>query len=79
MTSYTATASVKGQIVIPAPLRHKYAIHDGTRILVEDGGDRIVLRPITEAMVRELRGSLKGKGALAALLAERAADREREG
>lgn len=44
--------------------------------LVEDAGDRIVLRPITEAMVKQLRGSLKGKGALAALLAERARDRE---
>lgn len=78
MAAYTATASVKGQIVIPAPLRQKYAIHDGTRILVEDAGDRIVLRPVTEAMVKQLRGSLKGKGALQALLAERAHDREHD-
>jgi len=78
MTSCTATASVKGQVVIPAPLRQKFAIHDGTRILIEDAGDRIVLRPINEAMFRQLRGSLKGKGALKALLDERARDRGRD-
>ena len=78
MGGYTATASVKGQIVIPAALRQKYAIHDGTRILVEDAGDRIVLRPVTAAMVKRLRGSLKGKGALQTLLAEREHDREHD-
>ncbi|MEO8084340.1 MAG: AbrB/MazE/SpoVT family DNA-binding domain-containing protein [Ardenticatenales bacterium] len=63
---------------IPAALRHKYAIRDGTRILVEDAGDRIVLRPVTDVMVRKLRGSLKGGGALQTLLEGRLAERKRE-
>lgn len=78
MSSYTTTASVKGQIVIPAALRRKYAIRDGTRILVEDQGDRIVLRPVTEAMLEQLRGSLKGKAALRELMTERAWDTEHD-
>lgn len=77
MATHTVTASVDGQIIIPAPLLKKYTIHDGTRILVEDAGDHIVLRPITDEMVRQVRGSLKGKGAFDVLLAARAHDRER--
>ncbi len=75
MKEYTVTASVKGQIVIPAPLREKFSIQAGTRILVEDGGDRIVLIPITAAMVKRLRGSLKGKGAIIQLLEARRQDK----
>jgi AbrB family looped-hinge helix DNA binding protein len=74
MSSYTTTASVKGQVVIPAALRRKYAIQEGTRILIQDEGDRIVLRPVTLALLMQLRGSLKGRGALQALLDERAWD-----
>ena len=68
----------KGQIVIPAALRHKYGIKEGTRIIVTDNGDSITLKPITEPYLRSLRGSLKGKGILKALVEERRKDRERE-
>jgi AbrB family looped-hinge helix DNA binding protein len=68
----------KGRIVIPAALRHKYGIKEGTRIIVTDDGDSITLKPITEPYLRRLRGSLKGKGILKALVEERRKDRERE-
>jgi AbrB family looped-hinge helix DNA binding protein len=71
-------ATVKGQIVIPATLRRKYGIKDGTKIIITDIGDAIVLKPVTEQYLRNLQGSLKGKGGLKVLLDERRKDRERE-
>jgi AbrB family looped-hinge helix DNA binding protein len=71
-------ATVKGQIVIPAELRRKYGIKEGTKIVVTDTENGINLRPITEQYIRELQGSLKGTGLIAALLEERAKDKARE-
>jgi AbrB family looped-hinge helix DNA binding protein len=71
-------ATVKGQIVIPAALRRKYGIKNGTKIIVTDIGDAIVLKPVTEQYLRNLQGSLKGKGGLKMLLAERREDKARE-
>lgn len=71
-------ATVKGQIVIPATLRRKYGIKDGTKIIITDIGDAIVLKPVTEQYLRNLQGSLKGKGGLKVLLEERRKDKERE-
>ena len=71
-------ATVKGQIVIPASLRRKYGIKDGTKIIITDIGDAIVLKPVTEQYLRNLQGSLKGKGGLKMLLEERAKDKGRE-
>ena len=63
-------ANAKGQIVIPAILRRKYGIKEGTRIVISDSGDSIVLKPITEKYLKKLQGSLKGTGALKILLNE---------
>ena len=71
-------ATVKGQIVIPATLRRKYGIKNGTKIIVTDHGDSIGLKPVTEQYFRNLQGSLKGKGGLKALVDERRKDQERE-
>jgi AbrB family looped-hinge helix DNA binding protein len=70
--------SVKGQIVIPVALRRKYGIKNGTKIIVTDVGDAIVLKPVTEQYLKNLQGSLKGKGGLKVLLDERRKDKERE-
>ena len=64
-------ANSKGQIVIPVKLRQKYGIKKGTRIVVSDTGDTIVLKPITEEYLKKLQGSLKGTGALKLLLNEK--------
>jgi len=71
-------ATVKGQIVIPATLRRKYGIKTGTKIIVTDIGDAIVLKPVTEQYLRNLQGSLKDKGGLKALIEERRKDKEKE-
>ena len=71
-------STVKGQIVIPASLRRKYGIKNGTKIIITDNGDSITLKPITEQYLKNLQGSLKGKGGLKVLLDERQKDAERE-
>ena len=71
-------ATVKGQIVIPAALRQKYGIKKGTKIFITDNGDSIILKPVTEQYLRNLQGSLKGKGALEALMVGRREDQEKE-
>ncbi|MCS6994878.1 MAG: AbrB/MazE/SpoVT family DNA-binding domain-containing protein [Anaerolineales bacterium] len=71
-------ATVKGQIVIPAALRHKYGIKSGTKIIVTDTEDGILLKPVTEEYLKNLQGSLKGKGGLKILQQERAREREKE-
>jgi AbrB family looped-hinge helix DNA binding protein len=71
-------ATVKGQIVIPASLRRKYGIRNGTKIIILDNGESIVLKPITEQYLKKLQGSLKGRGALKVLLEERHKDEARE-
>ena len=71
-------ATVKGQIVIPASLRKKYGIKNGTKIIVTDIGDAIILKPVTEQYLKNLQGSLKGKGGLKVLLDERHKDKDKE-
>ncbi len=72
------TATIKGQVVIPAELRRKYRIKAGTRIQVIDTGEAILLKPVTEESLKRLQGKLKGKGVLKSLLDERHNDAERE-
>ena len=66
-----------GRIVIPASLRRKYGIKNGTRIVITDNGDSIVLKPMTEEYLKKLQGSLKGLGALRELMNERSKDKFR--
>jgi AbrB family looped-hinge helix DNA binding protein len=72
-------ATIKGQIVIPAALRRKYGIKSGTKIIITDTGEGIVLKPVTEQYLKGLQGSLKGRGGLKILQEERAKDRQKEG
>jgi AbrB family looped-hinge helix DNA binding protein len=69
-------ATTKGQIVIPSTLRRKYGIKVGTRILVYDDGESIILKPVTEQYLRNLQGSIKGTGSLKMLAGERVKDQE---
>jgi AbrB family looped-hinge helix DNA binding protein len=58
----------KGQVVIPGWLRKELDIEEGTRALVYQERDAIVLKAITPRHIRNLRGSLKGSGLLKALM-----------
>ena len=69
-------ATSKGQIVIPASLRRKYGIKNGTKINLVDTGDEIILRPVNEQYLRKLQGSLKGTDVLEILMEERQKDKK---
>jgi AbrB family looped-hinge helix DNA binding protein len=68
--------NVNGQVAIPHWLRKELGIQEGTRALVYQEGDSIVLKPITSRHIKNLRGSLKGSGVLKSLMDCR--NRERE-
>ena len=51
--------SVKGQVVIPRRLRKEFEIEEGTRAYVESTPEGILLKPITRAYIRSLRGKYK--------------------
>ena len=55
-------STVKGQILIPAPLRNKYGIRRGTPLRIYDEGNRIVVEPLAKDPVEEGKGLLKTKG-----------------
>jgi AbrB family looped-hinge helix DNA binding protein len=71
--------SVKGQIVIPAELRAKYAIAPGDVVDVRDGDGKILVFPLPKDVIRASRGFLKGPTSLtAALLKARAEEQVSE-
>lgn len=66
------TATVKGQIVIPADIRRKFRIVKGTRFNVYEQGDKIIAEPLQNDPVQEGKGMLKTRGRiLKALMADR--------
>ncbi len=56
--------SVKGQVVIPRRLRKEFDIDEG-----------ILIKPVTPKFVHSLRGSLKGRGVMKAMMEDRKAER----
>jgi AbrB family looped-hinge helix DNA binding protein len=68
--------SVKGQVVIPRRLRKEFEIEEGTRAYVEATPEGILIKPVTQKFIRGLRGSLKGKGVLKAMMTDRKAERD---
>lgn len=62
------TVSSKGQFVIPSDMRTALRIEPGTRISVALEDSRIVLEPVSKALVDKTRGMLKGGPSLSAAL-----------
>jgi AbrB family looped-hinge helix DNA binding protein len=55
-------ATVKGQVIIPAPLRKKFNINKGTRVAIIEGeGNVIIIKPLPDDPIEASRGVLKGK------------------
>ena len=71
----TVQFTVKGQVVIPARFRRDFQIEDGTKAAVIATPEGILLRPITRAYIKSLRGSLKGSGVMKAMMADRKHER----
>ncbi len=64
-----------GKLEIPLWLRKQFGIEEGTRVLICQDEDTIVLKPITPRYIRSLRGSLKGSGVLKGLMDSRKRER----
>lgn len=71
----TVSFSAKGQLVIPRWLRNEFGIEEGTKATVMATADGILLKPVTRAYIRSLRGSLKGKGVMKAMMDDRKSER----
>ena len=68
MERQITTVSTKGQFVIPAEIRTSLGIKPGTRIAVTQDRSRIVLEPVSDALVDKTRGMFRGKPSLSAEL-----------
>ena len=82
LSTECAYMTSKGQVVIPARLRRKYGLKEGTRLnFVEEEG-RFVVQPVTKEFINSFCGIFKlkpgGKSAVQELLEDRAAERARE-
>jgi AbrB family looped-hinge helix DNA binding protein len=73
------TATTKGQIVIPAEIRRKLGITEGTRIRIDidEKQQTIILKPLTRESIARLRGKYRGKKLLKSLMADRRWERNR--
>ena len=72
------TVNVKGQVVIPAKIRHRLGINKGTKLHVEERKGEIVLRPLNREYFQQMSGILKGSGLVKALEESRAEGLKRE-
>jgi AbrB family looped-hinge helix DNA binding protein len=72
------TVTVKGQVVIPARLRHRLGIKKGTKLYVEERKGEIILRPLNREYFQKMSGILKGSGLVKALKETRSEDLKRE-
>jgi AbrB family looped-hinge helix DNA binding protein len=82
MNTESAYMTSKGQVVIPARLRRKYDLKEGTRLnFVEEEG-RFIVQPVTKEYISSFRGIFKSKpgekSAVQELLEDRAAERAKE-
>ena len=59
VTGYVMKVSSNGQVSIPAEARARWG---ADRMLVVDLGDRIVMRPMPDDPIGDLRGKYKGRG-----------------
>lgn len=71
--------TIKGQIVIPAKIRRRLGIKEGTKVCFIERNDDVIIRPLTKDYFEKMAGVLKTEGKIArSLLASRKQDRARE-
>ena len=78
MPTYRIVISSKGQVIIPAELREQLGLKKGTPATWSEEKGRLVLTPMTEQRLREIRGFLKPKPGEPSMFEEHFADRARE-
>jgi AbrB family looped-hinge helix DNA binding protein len=57
--NYVMKISSNGQVSIPAEARARWNVE---QVVMVDLGDRVVVRPLPDEPVRELRGKYRGRG-----------------
>jgi antitoxin PrlF len=70
--------SSKGQIVIPANLRKRYGLTEGTTVVFQEDRGLLVLEPSNHVAIYALQGSLTGFLLEEDLTEERQAEQKRE-
>jgi len=70
--------SKRGQTVVPAPIRKRYHIHEGDRLVWVDDGKSIKIIPVPAKALEALRGRGKDEAFLEKLLNDRKEARSRE-
>ena len=73
-----STVTRRGQTVIPAKLRGRYGLGEGSQVEWIDTGAGLKVVPVPADPIAALRGSGRGERLNERLLAERARDRKRE-
>ena len=74
-----AKVSIKGWVVIPAPLRRRHGLKPGTLVRFYEKGDKIILIPMNSDPIEECYGKLSGGTPLTEeLLKERAKELNHE-
>jgi AbrB family looped-hinge helix DNA binding protein len=74
----SSVISSKGQIVIPANLRKRYGLKEGTTVTFQEDRGRLVLEPSNYAAIYALQGSLADFPLEEELAEERGTERGRE-
>ena len=69
-----SAVNAKGQVVIPADIRDRFDIKQGTKIAFVEEQGRLFLQPVTDVFIESMRGSLAKRGMPTKL--ERPRDRE---
>lgn len=74
----TVWFTTKGQVVIPLRLRKQFQIEDGTKAMIQATPEGILLKPVTAASIRKLRGILKRRPGDKPFAEERAGHKREE-
>jgi AbrB family looped-hinge helix DNA binding protein len=78
MRNYRTVISSKGQVVIPAELREQLDLAKGTRATWREEKGRLVLTPITQRGIDQMRGCLKPAPGAPSMFEELFKERDRE-
>jgi AbrB family looped-hinge helix DNA binding protein len=70
--------SKRGQTVIPSPIRKRYSIQEGDRLVWIDDGQVIKVIPVPNDPIRALRGRGRGERLMESLMQYRQDERERD-
>jgi AbrB family looped-hinge helix DNA binding protein len=77
MLRHITSVSTKGQFVIPAEMREALGIRPGMRIAVTQQGSKIILEPVSDALVDRTRGMFSGKASLSEELKQQRSNKDK--